>query len=109
MSLVSQAWCCWPIAQNVRHHHGDATKKIFWQLVQAVGQPAWNEGLKNLGLTRSESIAVSYVLDVEPRYWATQFFPGRQWGHLTLNIAEQINNVLKSDQELPTLDLLDVI
>ena len=78
MSLVSQAWCCWHIAQNVCHHHENAAKKIFWQLVQAVGQPAWKERLKDLRLTCNESAAVSYVLNIEPKYWATQFFPG-QW------------------------------
>ena len=77
--------------------------------MQAVRQPAWEKGLKDLGLTRNGSVAVSYVLDIEPRYWATQFFPGQRWGHLTSNIAEQINNILKSDQELPTLDLLNAI
>lgn len=107
--LVTRAWCCWHIAQNIRRHHGDAAEKVFWRLARATDEVSWNAEFQDLKMTQDGQAAVDYLMDIDPKKWATRFFTGCRYGHLTSNIAEQMNNVLRFDRELPTVDLLDTI
>ncbi len=65
--------------------------------------------LRDLAETRDGKAAVDYLMGIEKEKWASRFFIGRRYGHLTSNVAEQLNNVLRADRELPTVELLDAI
>jgi hypothetical protein len=107
--LAKRAWCCWHIAKNVRKNHGDASEIVFWQMVHARDEPTWDACLRDIAETRDGATAVSYLLGIDKMKWASKRLPGRRWGHLTSNVAEQLNNTLRSDRELPTIELLDAI
>jgi hypothetical protein len=50
-----------------------------------------------------------YLLASDPILWSITHFNGTWFGHLTSNIVETINRVLKLDQELPITLLLAAI
>jgi hypothetical protein len=53
--------------------------------------------------------AADYLLASEPTLWSVAHFDGTRFSHLTSNIIESVNRVLKLDQELPITLLLAVI
>jgi hypothetical protein len=50
-----------------------------------------------------------YLQAINPVLWAVAYFPKTRYGHLTQNIAESVNAILKDDRTLSITDLLDVI
>jgi hypothetical protein len=53
--------------------------------------------------------AAEYLQAIEPKLWAVAYFPGSRHGHLTQNITESVNAILKEDRTLSITDLLDAI
>ena len=53
--------------------------------------------------------ADEYLRAIDPVLWAVAHFPGTRYGHLTQNIAESVNAILKDDRTLSITDLLDAI
>jgi hypothetical protein len=51
--------------------------------------------------------AALYLLAAEPELWAKSYFVGTRFGPNTLNVVESINKVLKLDNELLILQLLN--
>jgi hypothetical protein len=94
--LAKRAWCCWHLAKNVRQNHGDAAKKVFWRIVRARDEATWDACLRDLAETWDGQAAVGYLMGTYKTKWASRFFLGRRYGHLTSNVAEQLNNLLRS-------------
>jgi len=53
--------------------------------------------------------ASAYLCGAEPERWALAKFRGRRYGHDTLNIAESFNKLIRTDRELPIVELLDAL
>ena len=53
--------------------------------------------------------AKEYLQAIDPVMWAVAYFPITRYGHLTQNIAESVNAILKNDHTLSITDLLDAI
>jgi len=53
--------------------------------------------------------AAKYLRAIDLTLWATAHFPGTQYGHLTSNIAESVNKVLREDRVLSITELLNAI
>ena len=53
--------------------------------------------------------AEEYLQAIDPALWAVAHFPGTQYDHLTQNIAESVNVILKDDHTLSITDLLNAI
>ncbi len=78
-------------------------------MVYARDDATWDTCLRDLALTRDGQAAVTYLMGIDKSKWASKFFPGRRWGHVMSNVTEQLNNVLRADRELPTIELLDAV
>jgi hypothetical protein len=52
---------------------------------------------------------VEYLRAIDLVLWAITYFPRTRFGHLTQNIAESINAILKQDRVLSIIDLLNAI
>ena len=50
-----------------------------------------------------------FITNAHPRHWATVYFPGRRYGHLTSNIAESLNSWLLQARDLPIEGMLEAI
>ena len=48
-----------------------------------------------------------FITNAHPRHWATVYFPGRRYGHLTSNIAESLNAWLLEAREKSILGLFE--
>ena len=50
-----------------------------------------------------------YLYAIDLTLWATAHFPSTRYGHLTSNIAESVNKVLREDRVLSITELIDAI
>ncbi len=82
---------------------------MFWRMVYARDEPTWEKCLKDLAETRDGQSATAYLAGIDKMKWASRFFLGRRYGHVTSNVAKQLNNTLWWDRELPTMELLNAI
>jgi hypothetical protein len=78
-------------------------------MVNARDEATWEKRLKDLFETMDGQAAVACLNGIDKTKWASKFFPGRRYGHHTSNIAEQLNNTLRLDWELSTIELLYAI
>jgi hypothetical protein len=53
--------------------------------------------------------AAQYLRSIPVELWAVAHFPGTRHGHLTSNIAESVNKILREDRTLSITELLDAI
>jgi hypothetical protein len=53
--------------------------------------------------------ACQYLRAIPADMWASAHFPGTRQGHLTSNIVESVNKLLREDHSLSITDLLDAI
>jgi hypothetical protein len=82
-------------------------KPIFWLIVKAVSISRFNALIKQLRAVNND--AADYLLASDPTLWSVAHFNGTRFGHLTSNIVETVNRVLKLDRELPITLLLAAI
>ena len=52
---------------------------------------------------------VNYINSIDSALWCLRDFLGPQFSHITSNMVEQMNDLLKFSRELSTLALLDEI
>lgn len=60
-------------------------------------------------LRKVGALAAAYLEKVDPALYADAHVPCNQFGHLTSNINESINNVLKVDRKNNVLRFLSAI
>lgn len=60
-------------------------------------------------LQQTNESAANYLSSIDLTLWFTSYFSGQLFSHKTSNILESMNNVLKNEQELSILDLLNEI
>jgi hypothetical protein len=53
--------------------------------------------------------ATLYLRAIPTDMWASAHFPGTRQGHLTSNIVESVNKLLREDRNLSVTDLLNAI
>ena len=63
--------------------------------------------MENIAAVKPE--AAKYLCAIDLTLWATAHFPSTRYGHLTSNIAESVNKVLREDCVLSITELLDTI
>ena len=82
--------------------------KLLWTAARATTPEAFNETLTEM--TKINTKAVPWLLEhAHPRHWATAFFEGKRYGHLTSNIAEALNSAILPARELPIIPLFETI
>ena len=77
----------------------------FWAVARAKTQATYDAALDKLWGKKAE--AAAYLEAAEPETWAEALFLGWRYGHDTSNIMESLNQVIKLNQELSVLELLD--
>ncbi|XP_075073837.1 uncharacterized protein LOC142161862 [Nicotiana tabacum] len=53
--------------------------------------------------------AAYWIRRIPPRLWATAYFEGTRFGHLTANIVEQLNNWILEASGLPIIQMMECI
>jgi hypothetical protein len=57
----------------------------------------------------SSPAAAKWVCDYQPTHWATAYFHGEKFGHLTSNVAESINAWILDARGIPILERFETI
>ncbi|CAK8571549.1 unnamed protein product [Lathyrus sativus] len=101
----SHVYCIRHIAQNfMREIKDKALRKKLVNMGYALTEATFNY---YRGEIRKTNIEASNWIDNIPREkWARAFDGGQRWGHMTSNLAETINSVLKATRNLPITALV---
>ena len=104
---VACAFCCFHVKENFCKWFTRSLEPYFWQIAHAKTSDSYEEVVSQL---RELSVAAAnYLTNIDKALWVKAFFPGQSYGHKISNIVESMNKVLKQEQELPILDLLNEI
>ncbi len=104
---VAIAHCCRHLSENFSERFGRGLLPLFWKIARATTVAQFDGHLEELRALKPEASA--YLCGAEPERWALAKFRGRRYGHDTSNIAESFNKLIRSDRELPIVELLDAL
>jgi hypothetical protein len=104
-----RAYCCKHIEGNFKDAFGakDGLCALFWRVARARVPATFEYWMEKIAAVKPE--ATEYLRAIDLTLWATAHFPGTRYGHLTSNIAESVNKVLREDRVLSITELLDAI
>lgn len=98
------------------HHLSESFKKQFnnptllnllWDAAYALTVIGFEA--KILEIEEISQEAAFWIRRIPPRLWATAYFEGSRFGHLTANIAESLNNWILEASGLPIIQMLECI
>jgi transposase-like protein len=104
-----RAYCCKHIEGNLKDAYGakDGLMALFWRAARARLPTAFEHWMDKI--TACNLAAALYLRAIPADMWASAHFPGTRQGHLTSNIVELVNKLLREDRSLSITDLLDAI
>ena len=104
-----RAYCCKHIEGNLKDKFGgkEGLPVLFWKAAQARLPSGFEHHMQKIAAINAA--AEEYLRAIDPALWAVVHFPGMQYDHLTQNIAESVNVILKDDHTLSITDLLNAI
>lgn len=83
-------------------------KKLLWKAALATEKENYDAALAGMMTINSKTV-LWLEKHASSKYWFELHFPGKQYGHLMLNIAEAINAWLLEARELPILSMMEQI
>ena len=90
-----------------KYKHKDLTK-LLWEAARTTTEREFETACTAMHAINSTCIDWLYE-NAHPMHWATVYFPGRRYGHFTLNIAESLNSWLLKARDLPIEGMLEAI
>lgn len=104
---VIRGYCCKHIESNIRDKFSakEGLLKLFWEAARARSEATFDYRMQKIRDVNPR--AYEYISSIDPRTWATAHFPVARFGHLTSNVAESVNKVVREDRGLPVTDLLN--
>ncbi|XP_050916681.1 uncharacterized protein LOC127131827 [Lathyrus oleraceus] len=93
------------IAQNfMREFKDKELHKIVVNMGYALTEEKFNYYRGEIRRTNND--ALSWIDNIPREKWARAFDGGQRWGHMTTNLAEAMNSVLKETRNLPIIALV---
>jgi hypothetical protein len=102
---VIKAIYAYHLINNFTTQYSRTLKPLFWRICHANSKARF-EFLINK-LQEINNLTTQYLLNSQPKLWAKAHFKRTRFGHNTSNVVKSINKVLKLDQELPIVQVLD--
>ncbi|MCL7030363.1 hypothetical protein MKW94_018938 [Papaver nudicaule] len=97
-------------------HVSDSFRKEFnnTMLVNLLWEAAWALTIvefeaKLLEIEEISQEAAHWIRRIPPRLWATAYFEGSRFGHLTANIVESLNSWILEASGLPIIQMMECI
>ncbi|PKA48343.1 ubiquitin-conjugating enzyme E2 S [Apostasia shenzhenica] len=87
-------------------HHANLVN-LFWEAAHALTVIEFEA--KVLEIEEISQDAAYWIRRIPPRLWATAYFEGTRYGHLTANIAESLNSWLLEASGLPIIQMMECI
>ncbi|KAI0527513.1 hypothetical protein KFK09_003116 [Dendrobium nobile] len=87
-------------------HHANLVN-LLWEAAHALTVIDFEA--KILEIEEISQEAAYWIRRIPPRLWATAYFEGTRYGHLTANIAESLNSWLLEASGLPIVQMMECI
>ncbi|CAK8576734.1 unnamed protein product [Lathyrus sativus] len=101
----SHVYCIRHIAQNfMREFRNKALRKTVVNMGYALTKATFNYYRGEL--RRTDRAALEWIDNIPRAKWSRAFDGGQRWGHMTTNLAESMNSVLKAIRNLPITALV---
>ncbi|XP_050890812.1 uncharacterized protein LOC127096261 [Lathyrus oleraceus] len=101
----SHVYCIRHITQNFMREIKDKDlRKIVVNMGYALTEEKFNYYRGEIRRTNND--ALSWIDNIPREKWAREFDGGQHWGHMTTNLAEAMNSVLKETRNLPITALV---
>ncbi|XP_050895856.1 uncharacterized protein LOC127102541 [Lathyrus oleraceus] len=101
----SHVYCIRHIAQNFMREIKDKDlRKIVVNMGYALTEATFNYYRGEIRRTNND--ALSWIDNIPREKWTRAFDGGQRWGHMTINLAEAMNSVLKETRNLPITALV---
>jgi hypothetical protein len=104
-----RAYCCRHIKGNLKDKFGGKAGllALFWKAARARLPSGFEHHMGKIAAINVA--AAAYLRAIDRILWAVAYFPSTRHSHLTQNIAESVNAILKEDRTLSITDLLNAI
>ena len=105
----AHAYCLRHLVDNFskKYKHKDLTK-LLWEAARATTEEEFHTACN--AMRAINSMRVDWLFNnAHPMHWATVYFLGRRYGHLTSNIAESLNSWLLKARDMPIVAMLETI
>ena len=99
---AAHSYCTFHIRQNMARF-GTAAANFAWTVANAGTLEQYNEAMA--ALRRISPKAYAYLDKIPKEHWVRAFFPLPRYGHVTSNIAESMNSVLRDCRKRPPMTL----
>ncbi|CAN0892831.1 hypothetical protein LINGRAHAP2_LOCUS17797 [Linum grandiflorum] len=80
---------------------------LLWEAAQALTVIEFEA--KIIEIEQISQDAAYWIRRIPPRLWATAYFEGLRFGHLTANIAESLNSWIQEASGLPIVQMMECI
>lgn len=80
---------------------------LLWEAAHALTVIEFEAKILEIEETSQE--AAFWIRRIPPRLWATAYFEGTRYGHLTANIAESLNSWILEASGLPIIQMMECI
>jgi hypothetical protein len=91
---ASHSFCVYHIEKNIKVKFKKDTGGIIWKAAKALNINEFESCLERLGMEQGLSMK-EYILSIPKEAWASSYFPVPRFGHVTSNIAESSNAMLR--------------
>nr|KYP54034.1 hypothetical protein KK1_000200 [Cajanus cajan] len=94
-------FCIRHIAQNLmRHFKNTERKKLIINMAYGMTEPRFNYYYNTLTSEPEIEGVIEWLNTIPKEQWTLAWDGGRRWGHMTTNLAEAINSILKKTRNL---------
>ena len=90
-----------------KEFNNDALVKLLWEAAHALTVIEFEAKILEIEETSQE--AAFWIRRIPPRLWATAYFEGTRYGHLTANVVESLNNWILEASGLPIIQMMECI
>jgi len=102
-------WCLRHLVENLKtKFKHPKLAELLWKAARATTVADFDDVLCQMREINSQCV-IWLEANAHPRHWATVYFRGHRWGHLTSNISESLNFMLNKARDLPCQPMLEII
>ena len=83
-------------------------KKLLWQAAYATTENEFQTAMNNMEKINKDTVLWLHM-HAPAKHWATCYFEGNRYSHLTSNIAESLNHWIHDEREQPIYAMLETI
>ncbi|OVA05302.1 zinc finger protein [Macleaya cordata] len=99
---------------QIKRKNPDSIASVYGNPIDNCFQPAWALTViefeaKILEIEEISQDAAYWIRRIPPRLWATAYFEGSRFGHLTANIVESLNSWILEASGLPIIQMMECI